>query len=140
MPTKPSQAKTPAKKPARGRPRTAEAREAVALALATGATVTDAAARVKVDPSTVYDWRKDPTFIARVGELRHELTERTLNMEAAYRVEALDRARLGLANPDDRIGVRAADVLLRNTARPIGLVTASEADGALITYLRSLGS
>ena len=139
MPTKPRQAKTPAKKPA-GRPRTAEAREAVALALATGATIVDAAARANVNPSTVYDWRKDPEFTGRVAELRHELTERTLSLEAAYRVEALDRARLGLANPDDRIGVRAADVLLRNTARPAGLTVDVDADGALLAYLRSLGS
>ena len=132
--------KTTPTPPRKGRARTPEAREAAALALATGSTVRDSAHRAGVDETTLRRWRNDPEFIARVGEFRQEITEQTIHLEAAYRVAALDRAAQALPNPDDRIGVRAADVLLRNTARPPQVTAGDDVDGTLLTYLRSLGA
>lgn len=136
----PDKTRQPAKKkPATGRPRTPEAKEAAALKLAAGWTILDTAAEIGVNQDTVRRWRRDPDFLAMVAAFRAEITERTLNLEATLRAQALLRAAKALPNPDDRIGVRAADVLLRNTAKPLEQAATTDADGQLLTYLRSLG-
>lgn len=123
----------------KGRPRSPEAREAAALALATGATIRSAAEQVGVNESTLRLWKSDPEFVAQIAAFRAEITEQTIGLEARLRAAALVRAGQSLQNPDDRIGVRAADVLLRNTGRS-GLVNldSNDADGTLLAYLRSL--
>ena len=71
-------------------------RAQVALAVAAGASVTEAAQTVGVDRSTVYDWiRSDPAFCAAVEDARHEYIGllrdqfRSLSAKALNRIESL---------------------------------------------------
>lgn len=58
-------------------------RDAAALQLAAGSDARGAAAQLGVAPNTIYRWRTDPDFQAKVGEYRDELRERTLDLLAA---------------------------------------------------------
>lgn len=136
--TKRAPAKTP-KRPPAGRARSPEARESAALALATGQTIKSAAETVGVNEKTVRTWRLDPEFLALVSTFRAEITDRTIGLEARLRYEAFIRAAQGLQNPDDRVGLRAADVLLRNTNRSAATDPLDNSEGTLLAYLRALG-
>ena len=125
------------KKP--GRPRTKEARTAAALALATGTTIRSAAESTGMSERQLREWRKDPDFMAQVDGFLREITDQTIGLQARLRAAALVRVGQALPNPDDRIGVRAADVLLRNTNTPISATTTDDSDGLLMAYLTALG-
>lgn len=62
-----------------GKARSAEAREAAALALARGATEKDAAKEAGISPDTLSEWRRQPEFMARVKELRAKATTSALD-------------------------------------------------------------
>lgn len=125
------------KKP--GRPRTKEARTAAALALATGTTIRSAAESTGISERQLRQWRKEPEFIAQVDGFLREIIDQTIGLQARLRAAALVRVGQALPNPDDRIGVRAADVLLRNTNTPTSATVTEDSDGLLLAYLTGLG-
>jgi hypothetical protein len=77
--------------------------DAVAVAIACGKTVKNAAASIGAGESTVWAWHKQLAFRNRLAELRRELVNRTLNRLAdAMAGKALDRL-LSLVDSDSSV-------------------------------------
>lgn len=85
---------------------------AVLLALAIGSTMTDAACAGGVSERTVRRWMTDPTFAARVAELRAELLGRTVGALVDASLDAVATLRACLTAKSEAIRVRAATALL----------------------------
>ncbi|MGV1080774.1 MAG: hypothetical protein ACOYD1_13160 [Candidatus Nanopelagicales bacterium] len=86
--------------------------EQAAAALAAGASLKAAAAVVSVEVRTLYRWRTQPAFQARLDQLRGEMIERAvglLSRLAAASVIALARS---LRSADEAVRVRAATAIL----------------------------
>lgn len=77
--------------------------------------------------------------MAQVDGFLREIIDQTIGLQARLRAAALVRVGQALPNPDDRIGVRAADVLLRNTNTPTSATVTEDSDGLLLAYLTGLG-
>lgn len=93
-------------------PRT-RAREPVAIALASGATIADAAVLGGVSPRTVDGWLQEPVLRARVGELQGVLVDRTAGALARAMGEAVETLRV-LLSSSETVRLRAADAMLRH--------------------------
>jgi hypothetical protein len=65
----------------------------LALALATGLSVRDAAARASVSERTAYRWLADPGFRQRLVEVRAEFRERVLGQLTDASIEAVSNLR-----------------------------------------------
>lgn len=120
-----------------GRRRSDAAREEVALALATGATAKQAAARVGVHERTVRNWAAVQGFRDRVAELRRQLTDRTVDQLAIARYEAAVTARKLLRSDDPQARQKAADSILRET-RPRVIEPPFGVGGDVDRFLRQL--
>jgi len=94
-------------------PRT-RAREPVAIALASGATIADAAVLGGVSPRTVDGWLQEPVLRARVGELQGVLVDRTAGALARAMGEAVETLRVLLSSSSETVRLRAADAMLRH--------------------------
>ncbi len=99
---------TPSTTAGNGRPRSKEAREVVAVALATGGTVREVAAVAGVGERTIRSWLKNQLFVRRVARLRAEAVAAGVNRLA----DGMSRATgvlMGLLNSDnDRVRLAAA--------------------------------
>ena len=93
-------------------PRT-RAREPVAIALASGATIADAAVLGGVSLRTVDGWLQEPVLRARVGELQGVLVDRTAGALARAMGEAVETLRV-LLSSSETVRLRAADAMLRH--------------------------
>ena len=86
--------------------------EAVALALASGQSIREAAASCDVGERTVKRWLTRPTFRRRVGELRGDMVDRALGRLADGMTEAADVLRQLLAAEGESVRLGAARSLL----------------------------
>jgi AcrR family transcriptional regulator len=86
--------------------------EALAVALAAGRTVADAATAAGVSESTAYRRLRDPEFRARVTELRDEMVSRAAGRLADSMTEAADVLRALLADADPHLRHKAAVKLI----------------------------
>jgi hypothetical protein len=93
------------------------ATEALALALAAGATVQDAAQAAGLSPATAYRRLAAEAFKARVRELRAEMTGRALGRMTDGLVEAADRLLELVRSADERVALGAARSVLEFAPR-----------------------
>jgi hypothetical protein len=77
-------------------------REAAALALARGLSIRDAAAEAGVNERTVFNYRTDPVFNARVKELRAELFALAVAKLAGMNGKAADQLAGLLESGDEK--------------------------------------
>ena len=87
-------------------------RWAVALALAAGRTVRDAAAAGGAGERTVYTWLKDPAFVGRVAALRSELFALAVGRLAGLAGGAADALGGLLASASEAVRLQAARAVL----------------------------
>jgi hypothetical protein len=87
-------------------------RWAVALALATGRTVRDAAAACGAGERTVYTWLKDPAFVGRVAQVRSELFALAVGRLAGLAGGAADALGGLLASASEAVRLQAARAVL----------------------------
>lgn len=97
--------------------------DALLLALASGATVDEAALQCEIDPRTVYRRLADESFAAQLGKLRGEIVARAAGrltaagMEAVHTLLDLQKAptppatRLGAARAILELGLRVREVV-----------------------------
>jgi transposase-like protein len=88
--------------------------EAAALALASGATIPEAARKANCGATTVSTWLHDlPAFRRRIAELREQLTERALGKLADAMTAAVDTLReLCSRGKTETTRLKASDALL----------------------------
>jgi transposase len=87
-------------------------RQAVALALASGRTIRQAAATCKVGESTIYTWLKEDEFRALVSQTRSELFEQAVGRLAKRSAQAADKLARLLKGKDERVQLAAAKGIL----------------------------
>jgi hypothetical protein len=87
-------------------------RERLALELARGLTVEEAAGEVGVSLRTAYNWRTEPEFTARVKELRAEMFAQAVAKLAAVNGKAADTLAGLLDNADAKVALAAAKAVL----------------------------
>jgi hypothetical protein len=92
-------------------------REAVALALARGETISEAAAGARVAVRTVAYWRQQEDFRQRVEALRAEILERTMGQMIDTTTAAAVRLRRLVRSKNERIALRACNIVLSQAAR-----------------------
>lgn len=92
--------------------RKAENRDLAAVALASGKTVAEAATAAQVSERTVATWRADPTFRARVVELRGEMVAAAAGRLSSSMSQAADVLKGLLESETEAIRLRAADRLI----------------------------
>jgi hypothetical protein len=119
-PTPPSGG-APARKGAARRPGRGSADEALAVALAAGKPVAEAAKTAGVSEATAYRRRCDETFAARVRELRGAMVASAAGRLADGVAEAADVLRKLLASESEGIQLRAAVALLEQTVKVVEL-------------------
>jgi transposase-like protein len=107
------------------------AQDALAAALVAGATVQAAADAAGVGRVTAHRWLRDPTFQAKVAELRREATQQAVNKLVAALMQAVAELQNLAASPTESIRLRACVTLLDH-----GLKAAALAD--LEDRIRSL--
>ncbi len=84
--------------------------ESLAVAVAGGSTIANAAVQASCSVSHAYRLAKQPSFRQRVSELRSEATDRAVGLLAEAAVEAVSVLRQSLASekPADRIAAAKA--------------------------------
>ncbi len=87
-------------------------REALALHLAKGLAVAQAATAAGVAVRTAFEWRADPAFAARVKELRGELFAQAVGILAS--VNGLAAAKIGclIQSDDEKVALAAVKATL----------------------------
>ena len=91
-----------------GRPRTKEAVELVAVALAGGGTIREVAASTRVSERTIRRWLKKPGFVKRVGRFRAEAVLAGLNKLSDGMSKATNTLVGLLESTDERVKLQAA--------------------------------
>jgi AcrR family transcriptional regulator len=91
--------------------------DVIAVALAGGQTVADAARNAGVAERTVYRRLEDTTFRRRVNELRADLVERALGRLTEGMTQAADRLMALVASKDEQVALRAARTVLELVPR-----------------------
>jgi hypothetical protein len=86
--------------------------EAVALDLATGSTIAEAARKHKVGMRKIKPWNQSPAFLRPVGELRAEMTSRALGRLTDAMAGAADTLRNLLKSKSDTVKLGAARAML----------------------------
>jgi hypothetical protein len=82
--------------------------DAVALVLATGRSIREAAADCHVGERTIYRWQVElPAFPKRVRELRRSLFEQTSGRFAALQIKATEKLATFLDSPDEGMRYKA---------------------------------
>jgi hypothetical protein len=116
-------------------------REEIALLLASGQNVTRAAGRAGVSKQTVHRWlAKDPTFAARVVELRAEMFKLSAGLLSRNtRRAALQLARL-IKSEDERVALAASRSVLTLTRTTLEAVEFEERLAAVERRLRAKGA
>jgi hypothetical protein len=109
--------------------------EALALALAGGRTITDAAASANVSRSTVNRRMQDPEFQQRVRELRAEMVETAAGRLAGGMADAADVLRELLASKSEMVRLSAARSLLEFGVK---IRESSESERRLAEYERQV--
>lgn len=90
---------------------------AVALALASGRTVKQAAAEAGVGQRTIFRWLRSPSFNRRVARYRAELVKTAAGQLADTLTKAIGTLRHLLADDSPTIRLRAADLLLSHAVK-----------------------
>ena len=91
--------------------------EELALHIARGLSVREAATKANVAYRTAQRRANDPRFLARVQELRSEVIGSARNRLVGALHEAIDKLRELLGNSDANIQLRAADKLIAHYMR-----------------------
>jgi hypothetical protein len=95
--------------------KSAAIRELVALSLASGRTIVDAARANNVCIRTVAHWLKhDPAFVRQVDQLRADMISRAAGRIANDMTSAAKTLRKLLRDPDSRVRLGAARAVLEN--------------------------
>jgi uncharacterized membrane-anchored protein YjiN (DUF445 family) len=98
--------------------KSAAIREMVALSIASGRTVKDAAISNNVSIRAVAHWLKhDPPFVQRVDSLRADMISRAAGRIANDMTSAAKTLRKLLRDPDSRVRLGAARAVLENGVR-----------------------
>jgi transposase-like protein len=87
-------------------------KEAVAIALATGQTVSDAAAAAGATKRTVHRWLKESAFRDRVHELQSDLFGQAAGRLTALSAQAADALGALLSSEDEGVRLQAARLIL----------------------------
>jgi hypothetical protein len=91
--------------------------DALALAIAGGASVAEAAAAARVSISTVKRRRADVAFMRRVAELRNDMIARAAGKAADAMVQAVETLRELQASASDVVRKGAAQAILEHGAK-----------------------
>jgi hypothetical protein len=95
-----------------GRPDLTAKQERVAVLLASGRTIVDAAGEAKVGERTIKEWLADrPAFARRVQQLRSELTERALSLLSGSAASAAETLAELLGDEAAGVRLRAAQAV-----------------------------
>jgi hypothetical protein len=94
---------------------------ALAVALAGGATVEDAACSAGVSPRTAHRRLADPTFSARVDGLREQMARQAVARLASLGGQAADALAGLLGSEDERVRLGAARAVLDGLLKASGL-------------------
>ena len=105
--------------------------EQLALALASGRRVVDAAESAGLSERTAYRRRAEPDFQARVKELRSELVDAASGRLVATMTKAVVTLKRLLDDEDSNVQARAAGLLLTHALRVTELVDLAERVAAL---------
>jgi hypothetical protein len=100
--------------------------EPLAIALAGGATVRDAAAKVGCGERTAYRRWADSAFRRKVAELRADMVRQTVGRLTSIGGQTLDALEALLKSTDDRVKLGAVRTVLEHTFK--GVETAELAD------------
>src|SRR5262249_6991379 len=92
-------------------------RERLAVLLAAGRKVKDAASETGLDERTAYSWLASPAFKARIAELRSQMLDRTLGRLTDAACKSVDTLVALLDEESPNIGRRAAASILEILGR-----------------------
>jgi hypothetical protein len=92
-------------------------REHVAVLLAAGQSVAKASRTVGVSQRSVFTWLEDPSYSARLDELRGAMLSRTMSFLTANTLRAARKLRRLLDDADSRVVLQAAKAVLENASR-----------------------
>jgi hypothetical protein len=94
------------------------ARERVAILLASGWTIKGTARKVKLNERTIRRWvEKSDDFKRRIAELRQQMTSRAVGKLTAASTEAAAELRKQLKSPDDKARRDAAKIILSQRSK-----------------------
>jgi hypothetical protein len=98
--------------------KSAAIRELVALSIASGRTVKDAATSNNVSIRAVANWLKvDPSFVRQIDQFRADMVSRAAGRIANDMTSAAKTLRKLLQDPDSRVRLGAARAVLENGVR-----------------------
>jgi transposase-like protein len=106
-------------------------RQAVALALAAGETIKEAAAGAGVGERTVGNWLGEADFAALVDSLRAQILERTMSRMIDTTTRATERLRRLVRSRKESIALGACRTVLEQAVRLREAVTLAERVAAL---------
>jgi hypothetical protein len=92
-------------------------REAAALSLARGQSITEAATAAQTTERTIYRWARETEFQRRVGALREGLIHEAGGALAGNSTEAVKVLKELLTSQSENVRMKAADRLLAHTIR-----------------------
>jgi hypothetical protein len=95
-----------------GAPAAADPDDLLAVALAAGQEVADAARSARLSERTAYRRLADPDFRRRVAELRGRAVDRALGRLSGTMAQAADRLKALLDSDDERVALAAARAVL----------------------------
>lgn len=91
---------------------------AIAVLLAAGLSGSKACQKVKVDPTTLVRWKKQPAFRKRLEELLAQSESDALQTLHALRCKAAEKLGDLMGSDNPAIALRAAEAVLDRTANP----------------------
>jgi hypothetical protein len=92
-------------------------REQVAAAIASGSSMRQAAAASGVTVRSIYNWLREPAFVARVEELRSSIVETAMGRMISNLTRAASELRRLLRDEDARVRLGAAKTVLEGAVR-----------------------
>jgi hypothetical protein len=92
-------------------------REHVAVLLAAGQSVAKASRTVGISQRSVFTWLEDPSYSARLDELRGKMLSQTMGFLVNNALRAAKKLRRLLDDGDSRVQLQAAKAVLENASR-----------------------
>ena len=104
------------------------AQEKVAQLLAVGMKVKDVAENISVNRATIWNWKKDPNFIAHMNNLRNEYRDSCLSAIWSLHSDAEETLKKSLRANSESVALRAALAILAR----VEVLTEGETDAELV--------
>jgi hypothetical protein len=92
-------------------------REQAAVLLASGTSIVKTAQTLGMSERGIHKWLDDPSYSARVDELRAEMLARTMGFLMANTLKAARKLRRLLDDGNSRVQLQAARAVLENASR-----------------------